>query len=283
MYEDDILFTDKADSAFYEGIHALIQKEVKDKTKGRIKNYEGLIKENEEIKKGEPLLEIETDKSVMTVNSPINGYLNKIIAKPMDVVPVDRDLCIIAETKDEANTDFSQGHDGEIPKMQIKDILNEYTHNKGKDNDIKRIRISPLAKSIADKENISYFKIKGTGPDGVIVKKDIINYINNNNDATVIKENKTENYLKTQIDQSDANTSNDNVEERIPFIGIRKLTAQRMAISSSTTAAVTTFAEVDMSKIKEFREYIPISYTTYVTCAVVEALKDYKILNSQLN
>ena len=230
-----------------------------------------LAEENEEVEKGKPLLEIETDKSVMTVTSPIDGFIKKIIAKPMDVVHVDNDLCIIAETNNEAIADF-QKVDEKIIETQTKIITSEITKDNENSN-VEKLRISPLAKRIANEGNINYSNLKGTGPDGVIVKKDILNYINSS-EQTVLLAEQEEREMKGFSEQI--------IEQRIPFVGIRKLTAKRMAESSNTTAAVTTFADVDMTAVKVYRKYIPVSYTTYVIKATIKAINEYKIMNAQL-
>ena len=156
--------------------------------------------------------------------------------------------------------EFPEVFDEKIIETQTKIITSEITKDNENSN-VEKLRISPLAKRIANEGNINYSNLKGTGPDGVIVKKDILNYINSS-EQTVLLAEQEEREMKGFSEQI--------IEQRIPFVGIRKLTAKRMAESSNTTAAVTTFADVDMTAVKVYRKYIPVSYTTYVIKATIK-------------
>lgn len=74
-------------------------------------------------------------------------------------------------------------------------------------------------------------------------------------------------------------------DEVIPFIGIRRRTADVMMKGVHNTAAVSAIAEVNMSAVAEHRKFIPVSYTSWVVAAASRALADpaFRTVNSQLS
>lgn len=127
----------------------------------------------------------------------------------------------------------------------------------------RHIEASPAAKRLANKYRVDLSKIRGTGPGGLITKEDVVAYIE-----------------KLKVPQ-------EGEVEVIPLVGWRKTMADRMSYSMRTVAHVTTFAEVDVTELVKMREKlkdagIRISFTAFVIKAVVQALKEYPILNSSL-
>lgn len=224
---------------------------------GTVANW--IKNEGDLLKKDEVLLEVETDKVVSEVTSPVTGILRKIIAQVGEDIPVGGDLCIIANENDDISGYISEG-DRLIQEKTEDDDRIETTET----NQIisTRKRISPLAKKIAIDKGINFNEIIGTGPDGLVKKDDVIKYSEN------IKETKSVAFNQEY--------------EIMPFSGIRKVTAEQMMRGKHQTACLTTFTEVNMDKVKEIRKYIPVSYTTFVVKAASEAIKDFKIINSTL-
>lgn len=224
-----------------------------------------LKNEGDKVEKDEPLVEVQTDKVVSEMTSPCEGFVRKILAQEYDAVPVGGDLCIIADT---ANEDISAYiNDKADDKQSV--IENRVTSTQAYDITEKK-RISPLAKKIALAENVDYKNITGTGPNDTIVKADIEKAISKRTS------------IKAETDVVLQNIESDMEIEIIPFRGIRKVTADHMMLSKQQTASVTTIAEVDMTKVGEYRKFVPVSYTTYVVKAAAEALKQFEIINSSI-
>ena len=104
-----------------------------------------LKKEGEKVEKGEPILEVATDKANIEVEAPVSGFLRKIIASEGEIIPVTRTIAYITETMEEEIP-------GETPSL---------------------IKASPRAKKLAKEYNVDLSKIKGTGPGGRIIEEDI--------------------------------------------------------------------------------------------------------------
>ncbi|MCX7795012.1 MAG: 2-oxo acid dehydrogenase subunit E2 [bacterium] len=119
-----------------------------------------LKKEGEKVEKGEPIVEIMTDKVNMEVESPYDGTLLKIIAKEGDVVPILQPIAIIGEEGEEIKVEEPRLEEKEEVKLEEEII-----------------KASPAAKKLAREAGIDLSLIKGTGPDGRIVEKDVLAYI----------------------------------------------------------------------------------------------------------
>ena len=120
-----------------------------------------LKKEGEEIKEGEPLLEIATDKANMEVEAPVSGVLRKILASEGKLVPVTEVIAYIADSMEE-----------EIPGE-----VEEEGEEAKEAPPSRMIKASPLAKKLAREHNVDLSKVEGTGPGGRIVKEDVLKLI----------------------------------------------------------------------------------------------------------
>lgn len=130
----------------------------------------------------------------------------------------------------------------------------------------KQAAASPAAKRVAKEYNIDLSEITGTGSGQLITEKDVLSYVEKQKVSTPLVQGEV---------------------ESIPLVGWRKTMADRVSYSSRTVAHITTIAETDLSQLTQIREKmkeagISISYTSFIVKAVVQALKEYPILNSSL-
>ncbi len=226
-----------------------------------------LKKEGEKIEKGEPLLEVETGKVLKDIESPGTGILRIILIPEESTVPVTEILAIIAEPQED------------IPDLQnmiekAKVLLEspEATSiEKSEDRIIKKHpvkrKISPVAKKIAEKNNIDFNRITGTGPNGRIVRKDVFEFI------------EMTKYMPR-------------IKEVIKLTGIRKITADRLSFSYRTAVHVTITMAMNMLEMVKLRhKLLPeiekkvqsrVTYTDMLVKVLAQTLEEYPILNSTL-
>jgi pyruvate dehydrogenase E2 component (dihydrolipoamide acetyltransferase) len=226
-----------------------------------------LKKEGEGVEKGEPLLEVETGKVLKDIESPGTGILRIILIPEESTVPVTEILAIIAEPQED------------IPDLQnmiekAKVLLEspEATSiEKSEDRIIKKRpvkrKISPVAKKIAEKNNIDFNRITGTGPNGRIVRKDVFEFI------------EMTKYMPR-------------VKEIIKLTGIRKITADRLSFSYRTAVHVTITMAMNMLEMVKLRhKLLPeiekkvqsrVTYTDMLVKVLAQTLEEYPILNSTL-
>lgn len=226
-----------------------------------------LKKEGEGVEKGEPLLEVETGKVLKDIESPGTGILRIILIPEESTVPVTEILAIIAEPQED------------IPDLQnmiekAKVLLEspEATSiEKSEDRIIKKHpvkrKISPVAKKIAEKNNIDFNRITGTGPNGRIVRKDVFEFI------------EMTKYMPR-------------IKEVIKLTGIRKITADRLSFSYRTAVHVTITMAMNMLEMVKLRhKLLPeiekkvqsrVTYTDMLVKVLAQTLEEYPILNSTL-
>ncbi len=233
---------------------------------GLIVNW--LKEEGDYVKKGEPLLDVMTDKVTIEVESFNTGYLKKILAREGEEIPVTEVIAYIGGKDEEVSE--------EIIKGRIKEKKEEKVEVKAK-----KILASPLAKKLAKEMSIDLSKISGTGPGGRIIKADVLK---------VAKEAKLKKKEKIEIEKEiEEKVVAPEILEKIPLAGLRKTIAERMSKSKSEIPHITLFIDVDMSSSEIFKEKInqeigekKISYTDLIIKATALSLKKYQILNSTL-
>jgi pyruvate dehydrogenase E2 component (dihydrolipoamide acetyltransferase) len=138
-----------------------------DMTEGKLARW--LIKEGERIDKGQALAEIETDKAVVEIDAPATGILQKIIVSEDQTVPVGTLIGIIGE-KGESLPQVAAPAPPARPPMPP---LSAERASLSRGHTEARIKASPLARKMAEKAGIDLAEIKGTGPGGRIVERDI--------------------------------------------------------------------------------------------------------------
>ena len=187
---------------------------------GTISNW--VKKEGENVKQDELIAEIETDKIVLEVLSPIDGEISKIIKNEGDIVLSGE---LIAEVK-KNNTSLSASESIE------EDIKNKKTNISTENN--KSMGHGPAIRRLLDEYKINPEDVVGTGKDGRITKTDINNYL-----SKTMNKKTNESEVKPVKDSS-------REEERVPMSRMRTTIAKRLLSVTQETAMLTTFNEVDM-------------------------------------
>ena len=266
-----------------------------------------LKKVGDDVKSGDILAEVETDKATMELESYDDGTLLHIGVKDGDSVPVDGVIAIIGEKDEnvksileELENNSSEEDDPkpeenfqpddtpevtEIHKEDIEtsfdkgdveeDIAIEDSSNNSELSD-SRVKASPLAKKLADEKGISLSNIKGSGDGGRIVKQDIENYSD-------IKSSESES--KKQDITLPTIYSEESYEE-IPVSQMRKTISKRLAESKFSAPHFYLTMEINMDnciegrkKINETSE-IKISFNDIILKACAVALRKHPMVNA---
>ena len=147
-------------------------------TEGIINQW--LVKVGDNVKAGDIIAEIETDKATMEVEAVDEGKIthllqdtaNKQIPVNSVIAIIDGDDSEIIENKIKIDSNSKDTNDIEIQKT--KQILDsKISQNNNTQNSDDRLKASPLVKKIAKENNLDLSKFNGTGPDGRIIKRDI--------------------------------------------------------------------------------------------------------------
>jgi pyruvate dehydrogenase E2 component (dihydrolipoamide acetyltransferase) len=130
-------------------------------------------KEGEQVTKGEPLLEIETDKAVVEVEAPGDGMLTAITAKVGDEIPVGRTIAWLVKPGEAAPSAKVEQQAPSARATSAPDHAATPSPWAGGTSTSSVPQISPKARRLAKELGIDFSKIKGTGADGVITAEDV--------------------------------------------------------------------------------------------------------------
>ncbi|MHC6181115.1 dihydrolipoamide acetyltransferase family protein [Clostridium sp. JNZ X4-2] len=238
-------------------------------TEGTIVNW--LKQVGDTVKKGEPVLEIETDKLTSEIESEADGVLLAACANEGEDVPVKGLLGVIGSEGEKVNIDeiLAKENKKENPDS-VEEEKEQTTQRAGERIPAKRIKISPLAKKTARKMNVDYSEIVGSGIGGRIIQRDILNNVEKVKSEVI---DSGENIIP-----SEEGIIPKKIERREKLSGMRKVIAERMFKSHNEIPAVTQNVKVDVTDLMEFRKKInenreqKISINDFVLKAAAKAL-----------
>lgn len=246
-----------------------------------------LVSEGASVEEDDSLVEVATDKVDSEIPSPNTGILEKILVPEGEVAKIGQEIAIIdvagapeeeskvipdVETEDFKPTETVEStFDNIVAKPQIPFKLNDGTF------------LSPLVRSIADKEGFSVDDLKGisgTGVGGRITKDDMLQYIGSRSKPE--QKSKENNSLSDNVQESD-------IVEVIEMDRMRKLIAAHMVKSKQISPHVTSFHEADVTNIVKWRTENKdvfqkrygqkLTYTPIFIDAIVKAIKRYPMIN----
>ena len=146
-------------------------------------------KEGDKVIKGELVVEIETFKAAVEINSPAAGIIYKILIKEGETVPVNTVIAILIEEGEEISPEdikpFLRNQKEEsvsLKKEKISFPKKDLTHSSDIKN--KKIKIAPIARKLALAKGVDLSLINGSGPGGAIAKKDIEGYLSKTKEKT---------------------------------------------------------------------------------------------------
>lgn len=277
-----------------------------------------LKSEGDVLEKGEPLLEVMTDKANMEVESPTSGILRKIVAQEGEIIPV-KDVIAIIGTADEPIDGLIQKPSApaasekpvvsavETPSAPVASVAAPAVGSA-------HVIASPRAKTAAAKHGVDITLLagKGTGVDGRIVEQDVVAFAQNmpapvratslagkvaadiGMDLAAIpgsgpKGKITKDDVLRAVAVKPTRTS---IARTIPMAGIRKIIAENISASIRTAPHVTLTAAVDMSACMEMRSQllpefekrygVRLTVTGLIVKAAAIAILDHPIINSSL-
>ena len=253
----------------------------------------------EKVDSDEPVVELETDKVNVEVPSPSDGILENISVKEGDTVEVGALLGSIGakkiqkiEKEEKKYTPppkkeetvpkiFDKPVEKKHKKVEQKLILNEtpieppliLSKEITSDTQVEEQTLSPSARKIASEKNIDLTKIAGSGKNGVILKEDLLNLMGSKPTPN-----------KRKITHGP--------EEKIKMTRLRMTIAKRLKEAQNNAAMLTTFNEVDMSKVIQMKndyknEFIKkystkLGFMSFFVKACVAALKNYPAINAEI-
>ena len=227
--------------------------------------------EGEAVKKGEPLMEIETDKATVEIEAPGSGVLALVTARAGDQVPVGERIAFILAPDERAPIDAPPPAKPPTPapptKNEAKPAATTIASSRSSaaPGPERRLLASPAAKRIAREKGVDLATLNGSGPEGSILAEDVLRAAAEVAAATAITD----------------------ADRFVPLSPMRRTIAERMTDSKQSAPHFYLSMDIDMSAVVRLRkdwkendrEKAP-SLSDFILYACARALKDFPSLNA---
>jgi len=266
--------------------------------------------EGDKVEKGQPVVVIQTDKVEYEVEAPVAGTLLKIAAKEGAELPVGSLMGVIGQAGEDISAllggapapargrgeptgqvvDSSTGGPGVgIPQAVRPEStsrpIDTSTRQAAPRAPGERVKISPVAKKLAQDHGIDFNTLAGTGPEGRIVREDV--------EKAIAAKSTVPSVGYPQGGRAPSAEPQAVTPETIPLSGMRKVIFERMGQSSREAARVTLFADADLTELVRLRQAkaaewerrfgLKPSYSDLIHLAVARALREEPRINCRLD
>ncbi|MBI4385884.1 MAG: 2-oxo acid dehydrogenase subunit E2 [Elusimicrobia bacterium] len=242
------------------------------------------VREGDSIRENQPLVNVLTDKAEVEIPSPKTGKILKFSAQEGQKVKVGETLVTFDLSGNGATAAGSLPPAGTINALPpLADTArgsaqyqaaSESASPPGGSQGLGEGRTAsalPAVRKLAAELNVDLAQVRGTGPGGRITEENV------RNSACGGRPTGAENDMRP--------------EERVPFVGIRRRTAEKMALSKRTVAHVTHMDEADLSALVALREElkaeaerrgVKLTFLPFILLALVKSLREFPNLNATL-
>jgi 2-oxoglutarate dehydrogenase E2 component (dihydrolipoamide succinyltransferase) len=219
------------------------------------------------VRRDELLVDIETDKVVIEVVSPIDGILQEIIKNAGDTIVSNEAIGGLEERTSSA------------PSMPDRPVNSESSES-ANDESI----VSPAAKKLIEENSLNADSINGSGKGGRVTKEDVMNHLSAQSANTAVPSSTA----------SLAPSADGRIAERVPMSRLRATVAKRLLQATQTTAMLTTFNEVNMQPVIDIRnkykeefekthDGVRLGFMSFFVRASIESLKRFPAVNASLD
>lgn len=273
-----------------------------------------LVDIGDEVKEGQDLAEIETDKMTTTIPSAATGKVHELHVEEHGTLEVGKVFISIddgtkgaapKETLEDTPAPAAEKEEKPSVKEESKDINGEPERKTDEEAGVvgtlissqeelppstegtstekkapvkKKVLATPVARKLAKDLQVDIHEIEGTGPGGRVMKEDIHKFADS-------KKAMKEEPLPIKSEEKIAHEQG---ERREPITRIRKTISQRMSESKNHLVHTTSMEEIDVSALVAFRERmkevvgedVKLTYLPFIMKAIVLALKEFPIFNS---
>jgi 2-oxoglutarate dehydrogenase E2 component (dihydrolipoamide succinyltransferase) len=255
------------------------------------------VKEGDTVEEDDVLFEVATDKVDSEIPSPVDGVIKKIVFPEESLVPVGEVLAVI-NLSGEGDADEESAAADVVPEESTEAVEEKPESADEKINQTRKLSnrfYSPLVKTIAKQENISFEElesVQGSGTNGRVQKKDILEYIGKKKsgqsqslkEEPVVHERKSPKSVPVSVGAED---------QIIEMDRVRKLIADHMVMSKQVSPHVTSVVEADVTELviwrnrnkeafqKKYGE--KITFMPIFTEAVAAALAEFPMVNSSVD
>jgi pyruvate dehydrogenase E2 component (dihydrolipoamide acetyltransferase) len=228
-----------------------------------------LVKEGDQVKEDQPLVEVMTDKATVEIPSPVAGQVEKCIGAEGDTVDVGATLVVIGVEGQEPVSESPEKAPVGEPARKTKTKKKEAAA--AKPSKAPAVLATPAVRKAAREKGIDLADVAGTGPKGRITADDL------------------EQHAAAAGSSAQEAASVSESAETIPYRGLRRKIGTRLSQSKQTAAHYTYVEEVDVTELVQLRRKLAAledgdrpTYLPFIMKAVVAGLRKFPLLNSRL-
>ena len=260
------------------------------------------VKPGQEVKEDDILAEVQNDKAVVEIPSPVDGTILEVLVEEGTLTTVGTVLLKI-DAPGYEDLQLKGHHDEEeeeeeTPAKEEAPVKEETVETSKApeivepSNTSKRVIALPSVRKFAREQGVDISVVEGTGKNGRVTKEDILNHGKQPAETTVASENTEETTQAPEVASTPVNLEGEFPETREKMSGIRRAIAKAMVNSKHTAPHVTLMDEVDVTNLvahrKKFKniaaeEGIKLTYLPYVVKALVSTLRKFKEFNRSLD
>lgn len=228
------------------------------------------------VARDENLVDLETDKVVLEVPAPASGVLREIKAQDGATVVAGDVLAILEEGDAPDVGDSAPAAEAEVKVPQPK-----------AKSEAKAGKTSPAVRRLLDEHDLDDTMVIGSGKDGRITKADVLAFLKSDDSGNV-----TPGDPAVAVVDGGETTGLERSEQRVPMTRLRARIAERLVEVQQSAALLTTFNEVDLTKVMSLRSRyrdtfekehgVKLGFMSFFAKATVEALKRFPVVNASI-
>ncbi|MFD2704961.1 dihydrolipoamide acetyltransferase family protein [Salibacterium lacus] len=257
------------------------------------------VQSGDTVQEDDILCEVQNDKAVVEIPSPVEGTVKDVKADEGATVNVGDVILIVDDGSEDAPAaDSGEETSTEEQKEEEKPKENETEQESSSQpeadseqtEDDKRVIAMPSVRKFAREQGINIQEVEGSGKNGRILKEDVEAHEEGGKPASAPEEEQKE---EAPAASAPASTQDQQaLEERVPMKGIRKSIAKAMVNSKRTAPHVTHHDEVDVENLvanrKKFKPVaaekdIKLTYLPYVVKSLTSAIREFPALNASID
>jgi len=235
------------------------------------------VSSGQQVKKGDIIFEIETDKATLEMESPVDGFVKHILAEVGQTLPVGEPLLILGEKDEQVPQSVidslkSGAAHAAVTKAAPTAPAEETSKFEILNSKFPKVMASPRAKKLAEQLGVDLAKVTGTGPAGKITEQDVQNAAG----AKPVKAAEPASAGEVKLGQT------------IPLNRLQRITAERMLKSKREIPCFYLTVRADVTELVRLRTKInetsavKISYNDFIVKAVAAGLEKYPMMTGQL-
>ena len=267
------------------------------------------------VKRGDSLIDIETDKVTLEIAAPNDGVLVEILKQNGAEVKSDEVIARIDTEAAGAQTTPAEKQPEPAPEKKPEPVQQSLPEVEPPVL-TEEPRLSPAVRNLLASNNLTPTDVAASGPDGRLTKEDVLKHLEQNKPTATQQaapapakpaetppppkaekqETKTEPKTPTAAPApkpAAAVASDGRPEERVPMTRLRKRAAERLLSAQHENAILTTFNEVNMQPVIDLRKRykdefekahgVKLGFMSFFTKAAIEALKKFPIINASVD